>query len=330
MGVRSRQALIIAGPTCSGKSVLALALARRLGGTVINADAMQVYRELRILTARPTPADEAAVPHALYGIRPVARAGDVAWWRTAALAALEDAPGMPILCGGTGLYFRSLVHGLADIPPPDQAARADARALLQSIGAPALHARLRQVDPQTAGSLQPADSQRVARAWEVFCSTGRGLAEWQSQPHAPLAGWRFTAIRLDPPRETLRAAITSRFAAMLQAGALAEVAALLDQRLDPALPGMRAHGVPELSAHLRGETSLDEAAARAIAATGRYTKRQRTWLRHHALADPSRTHIIHARIADMQQLSESYLDNLITFIINDDPEADRKTVDYEY
>ncbi len=293
---------------------------------MINADAMQVYRELRVVTARPTPDDEAVAPHVLYGIRPVALAGDVAWWRAAALSALESAPGLPILCGGTGLYFRALSHGLADIPPPQPAARAEARALLQSIGAPALHERLMQVDPQTAGQLEPADGQRVGRAWEVFVSTGRGLAAWQSQPLTPLQGWRFTAIRLDPPRDALRSAISYRFAAMLQAGALAEVAALLDQDLDPALPGMRAHGVPELSAHLRGEISLAEAASRAIAATRRYTKRQTTWFRHHELADPTRTHIIHARIADMQQLSESYLDNLIAFISNEHPEADRKTV----
>jgi tRNA dimethylallyltransferase len=329
MGVRPRQALIIAGPTCSGKSALALALARRLGGTVINADAMQVYRELRVLTARPTPADEAAVPHLLYGIRPVAMPGDVAWWRAAALSSLQTAAGLPILCGGTGLYLRALTHGLADIPPPHPAARAEARALLHSIGAPALHDRLHKVDPQTAAQLQPADGQRIARAWEVFFGTGRGLAAWQTQPLQPLPGWCFTAIRLDPPRDTLRAAISHRFTTMLQAGALAEVAALLDQHLDPALPGMRAHGVPELSAHLRREITLAEAAARASAATSRYTKRQATWFRHQELATPAHTHIIHARISDMQQLSESYLDILINFIISDRPEADRKTVDNE-
>ncbi len=314
--VADRAALIIAGPTCSGKSALASALARRLGGTVINADAMQVYRELRIITARPTPAEEAAVPHALYGVRGIADPGDAAWWRGAALAEMAAAAGLPILCGGTGLYFHALTQGIADIPPPDPPARAEARALLAEIGPAALHARLAQVDPATAARLRPADSQRIARAWEVWRGTGRALAAWQSETRLPAAGWRFAAIHLDPPRDVLRAAITARFAAMLEAGALAEVAAVLALGLDPSLPGMRAHGVPELAAHLRGEITLPEAAGRAIAATARYTKRQATWFRHHVLADPARTHIIHARIADMQQLSESFMDGIVTFVQN--------------
>jgi len=314
-----RAALIIAGPTASGKSALALALARRLDGVVINADAMQVYRDLRILTARPTLLDEAAVPHALYGVRPIADPGDVAWWRTAALAAMDEASEtgrLPILCGGTGLYFHALAHGLADIPPPDPIARNEARHLLQTLGAPGLHARLLREDPQTALRLKPGDGQRIARAWEVLSATGRGLAAWQAQTQRPLTGWRFAAIRLAPPRPSLAAAIAGRFESMLQAGALAEVAALLDQRLACALPGMRAHGVPELAAHLRGEIDLPHAALRAIAATRRYTKRQATWFAHHQLADPARTHIIHARISDMQQLSESSLDFFVNFIIN--------------
>jgi tRNA dimethylallyltransferase len=173
-------ALIVAGPTASGKSALALMLAERLHGAIINADAMQVYRELRIITARPTPEDEARVPHALYGIRPATEPGSVAWWRDAALAAMADARAagrLPILTGGTGLYFASLTDGLAAIPDPGPAAREEARRLLKDIGAAALHARLAAADPTTAARLRPTDSQRIARAWEVLRGTGRGLAE---------------------------------------------------------------------------------------------------------------------------------------------------------
>ncbi len=280
-------ALIVAGPTASGKSALALGLAQRLGGTVINADSMQVYRELRIVTARPTPAEEAMAPHALYGVRPAAEPGSAAWWRgeaLAAMAAAREAGRLPILCGGTGLYFAALTHGIADIPEPDEAARGEARWLLAEHGPNGLHAALAKVDQATAARLRPSDSQRVARAWEVWRSTGRGLAAWQADPVAPPA-WRFSAILLDPPRPDLRAAIAGRFQAMLAAGALDEVRALLAQRLDPSLPAMRAHGVPELSAHLRGELSLAEAARRTELVTGQYTKRQATWFRHRSMAD---------------------------------------------
>jgi tRNA dimethylallyltransferase len=220
---------------------------------------------------------------------------------------------LPILCGGTGLYFLSLTQGIADIPPPGDAARDEARALLAQIGPAALHARLAAQDPETAKRIDPADSQRIARAWEVWRGTGKGLVAWQSQS-APPAPWRFSAILLDPPRPALRAAIATRFAAMLQAGALDEVRALLAQNLDPALPAMRAHGVPELAAHLRGEISLAEAERRATLATGQYTKRQATWFRHHDLAPKHRTHTIHARIAGQAQLSEQNRESLITFI----------------
>ena len=299
-------ALIVAGPTASGKSALALALAERLHGTIINTDAMQVYRELRTLTARPTKAEEARVPHRLYGVRPAADPGSVAWWRDAALAEMAAARTtgrLPILTGGSGLYFTALTEGLAEIPDPGPIARAEARALLQDIGPAALHARLAVADPATAARLRPTDSQRIARAWEVWPGTGTGLAAWQTRakPHAP---GKFVAIVLDPPRADLRAAIAARFAAMLGEGALDEVRALLALNLDPALPAMRAHGVPELSAHLRGEISLQQAASRIELATGQYTKRQATWFRHHNLAAPAYTHMIHARIASPEQFSE--------------------------
>ena len=303
------QALILAGPTASGKSALALALARRFGGTVINADSMQLYRELRVLTARPTPEEQAEVPHRLYGVRAAAEAASVAWWRAAALAEMDAAHAagrLPILTGGTGLYFLSLTEGLSAIPPVPAPARMEARALLTELGAPALHARLAAVDPETAAGLRPGDSQRIARAWEVWRGTGRGLAAWQREgARTGPAPWRFAAILLDPPRDILRAAIAARFDRMLAEGALEEVRALLAQRLDPALPAMRAHGVPELGAYLAGRMTLERARERTVLNIGQYTKRQATWFRHHVLADPGRTHIIHARITGDAQFSGS-------------------------
>ena len=308
-----RHALIVAGPTCSGKSALALNLAERLGGTVINADSMQVYRELRIVTARPTQAEEARVRHRLYGVRPASDAGSVAWWRNAALAEMEASVGVPILCGGTGLYLCALTAGIATIPEPSAEGREEARALLRIHGPEALHARLAAADPDTAARLGRSDSQRIARAWEVWRSTGTGLAAWQAQTQIP-APWRFSAILLDPPRDALRAAIATRFDAMVEKGAVDEVSELLALRLDPGLPAMRAVGVPELAAYLAGEISLAEASARASLASGQYIKRQATWFRNQKLADLAHTHTIHARIAGLEQLSERESTDLLNFV----------------
>jgi tRNA dimethylallyltransferase len=311
-------AWLVAGPTASGKSALALALAERIGGAVINADSMQLYRELRVLTARPTPEEEARAPHLLYGVRPASEAASVAWWRGAALAAMEAARAdgrIPILCGGTGLYFLSLTQGLSEIPPIPAPAREEARALLAELGPEALHARLAEVDPDTAAMLRPSDSQRLARAFEVWRGTGRGLRAWQQQGAASgPAPWRFAALLLDPPRDALRAAIVARWEAMLRLGALDEVRALAAQGLDPALPAMRAHGVPELAAYLAGRMTLEAASARAILNTGQYTKRQATWFRHHELATPSDTHTIHARIAGVTKDSESLWREIFDFV----------------
>ncbi|MBN9507927.1 MAG: tRNA (adenosine(37)-N6)-dimethylallyltransferase MiaA [Alphaproteobacteria bacterium] len=310
------RALIVAGPTASGKSALALGLAQRLGGCVINADAMQLYRELRVLTARPSPEEEAMVPHFLYGVRAAAAPASAAWWREAALGAMAAARAegcVPILCGGSFLYLAGLVEGLAAIPEPGPTARAEARRLLAEIGPAALHAGLAKVDPATAARLRPTDSQRVARAWEVWRGTGRGLAAWQAERGAP-APWRFAAVLLDPPRAALREAIAARFAAMLRAGALEEVRGLLALGLDPALPALRAHGVPELSAHLRGTLTLAEAERRAVLVTGQYTKRQATWLRHRPLIDPAHTHTIHARCTGLAQLSACETAPLMNFL----------------
>jgi tRNA dimethylallyltransferase len=232
------------------------------------------------------------------------------------MEAASAAGSVPILCGGTGLYFSALTGGLADIPEVGEDARAEARRKLAEEGPEALHAALAEVDGATAARLRPSDSQRIARAWEVWRGTGRGLSEWQAQQDqsAAAAPWRFTAVLIDPPRETLRAAISTRFSAMLGAGAVDEVRALLALGLDPALPAMRAHGVPELSAYLRGEIPLAEAARRTELVTGQYTKRQATWFRHQKLASPERTHTIHARITGMRQFSERERADLLNFI----------------
>ena len=310
-------ALLVAGPTASGKSALAMLLAQRLGGVVINADSMQVYRELRVLTARPTAEEEASVPHDLYGVHPAAEAASVAWWREAALGAMARAVAagrLPILCGGTGLYFSSLTVGLSAMPAIPAEVRAEARAMLEREGAAALHERLAAADPVSAGRLRAGDGQRVARAWEVWRATGRGIAAWQAEaPATGAAPFDFGAILIDPPREALRDAIGLRWEAMMAGGAMEEVRALRAQALDPALPAMRAHGVPELSAVLEGGLSLEEAGRRACLAIGRYTKRQATWFRHHALA-PCRTHIINARIADATQFSESRMGQILSFL----------------
>jgi tRNA dimethylallyltransferase len=319
-GSGNMRAVVVAGPTCSGKSALALALAERLGGTIINADAMQVYRDLRVLTARPTQADEARAPHRLYGVRPAAENSTAAWWRDSAIAAMHEASAigsLPILCGGTGLYFAALTQGLAPIPEPGEAARAEARALLKELGAAGLHARLMREDPATASGLRPSDSQRLARAWEVWRGTGRGLRSWQDAPAGPAGAdfaYDLTAILLDPPREALRAAITRRCAAMVAEGVLDEVRALLALRLDPAVPAMRAHGVPEFSAALSGEITLSEATRRTALVTGQYTKRQATWFRHRDIAAASRTHRFLARYGHDKQFSESFLDETLRFI----------------
>ncbi len=318
-GTKLPRALLVAGPTASGKSALAIAIAERLNGTIINTDSMQVYQELRVLTARPSPEEEALVPHRVYGIRPAAEAGSVAWWRDEALAAMDEARAagrLPILTGGSGMYFAALTDGLTEIPDPGPEARSEARRLLAEQGPAALHASLAHVDPATAARLRPEDGQRIARAWEVWRGTGIGLSAWQNRRGAP-APWAFSAIRLDPPRDSLRAAIATRFDAMLRQGALEEVRALLALDLDPGLPAMRALGVQEIGAYLRGTMSLEEAGRRTTLMTGQYTKRQATWFRHRPLTSEARTLTINARFSSIAQFSESQSDELFTFIENE-------------
>jgi tRNA dimethylallyltransferase len=321
-GASRRRAVLIAGPTCSGKSALALAIAGVCEGVVINADSMQVYRELRILTARPAEDDERAVPHALYGVRQAAEGGDAAWWLGAAISAMESAWAagrVPVLCGGTGLYFSALTGGLAAVPVVAEAVRAEARELLAELGAEALHARLAMVDPVTAGRLRARDGQRVARAWEVWAGTGRGLAAWQDAgSEGGATGWDFRAFHVDPPRAELRAASGARCEAMVGAGVLQEVAAIWALDLDPALPAMRAHGVREFGAYLSGEISLEAAVARTAMVTGQYTKRQATWFRHHDLAEEGGVRRILARVQGVEQFSASQMADMRHFVLGDD------------
>ena len=288
MGNQEIPVLIVAGPTCSGKSALALDIALRRGGTVINADSMQVYRELRLLTARPTAEDEARVPHRLYGVVSVAEAFSAARWRDMALAAIAAAAAegrVPVLCGGTGLYIKALTDGLSPIPEIPQSVRRAVRARFEDAGTEAVHRALLAADPEAAGRLPPQDRQRLLRALEVFETTGRSLVSWQREPaDGPPHGLRFHTILLEPPRPALYAACDARFRAMIGAGALAEVAALRALNLDPSLPAMKALGIPGLLDHLAGKCDLETAVAAAQQATRNYAKRQNTWFQHQIIA----------------------------------------------
>jgi len=279
----SFDAVLIAGPTASGKSHHALALAQEIGGVVINADSMQVYREAPILTAQPSDADKERVPHLLYGHVSVQKLYSTGSWRADAVKALAEALAMnrtPIFVGGTGLYFMALTDGLADVPPTPPEIRDAARALLDDIGVEALHARLTDRDPVTASRLRASDPQRVLRAFEVFEATGRPLAEWQSVPAEPVLKQRkIAAFVLDPPRAELRLRIAARFEAMLEQGGLEEARKLAG--LDPALPAAKLLGLRPLQALAAGTLSRAEALDAAITGTRQFAKRQMTWFRHH-------------------------------------------------
>jgi len=276
--------LIVGGPTASGKSALALDLALRLRGMVINADSMQVYKELRILSARPTPADEERVPHRLYGTLPARERCSAGRWCDLALAEIAGARAkqlLPILVGGTGLYFRSLLRGLAPIPPVPQGIRDTAVELHTEVGAAEFHRLLAVRDPDSAARIHPANTQRVLRAYEVFEATGKSLGDWQNEAagEAGYAG-KVVALVLEPPREVLYAACDARSKLMAAAGGIEEVAALLTLEIDPALPIMKALGVREFAALLAGDAKRDEAIKNLRRATRNYAKRQATWFRH--------------------------------------------------
>jgi tRNA dimethylallyltransferase len=280
----NNNAVLIAGPTASGKSALALELAAATGGVVVNADSMQVYRDLRVITARPTPAEEARVPHRLYGEVDAAINFSAGAWLAAAaeiLVGLRAQNRLPIFTGGSGLYFKALTRGLSAVPPIPGEIREGVRTRLERDGVEALHAELAQRDPVSAERLKSRDRTRVARALEVVEATGRSLTDWHRDGLPPLLPpGSFSALFLEPKREELYARIDARFDAMLAAGALEEVAALAARQLDPLLPAMKAHGVPALIRHLKGEIALDEAAAIGRADTRHYAKRQFTWFRH--------------------------------------------------
>jgi tRNA dimethylallyltransferase len=278
------KAVLIAGPTASGKSALALELAISAGGTVINADSMQVYRDLRIITARPTQDEEARSPHRLYGHVDAAVNFSAGAWVADAAKVLEEAEAesrLPIFIGGTGLYFKALTTGLSVVPPIPAEIRENVRARLERNGVEALHAELARRDPRAAERLNLRDRTRIARALEVAEATGRSLLDWHHEGQPPLLPRdSFRAVFLAPERDELYARIDARFDAMLRAGALEEVERLAARKLDPLLPAMKAHGVPALIRHLRGELSLEQAATIGRADTRHYAKRQFTWFRH--------------------------------------------------
>ena len=276
--------VIVTGPTASGKSGLALALAEAFDGIVINADSMQVYRELRVLTACPGAEALARAPHRLYGVLPGREACAAGRWRALALeeiAAAQAAGRLPLVVGGTGLYLRALATGLTRVPSVPQELRAAARRRHQELGAAAFHAALAARDPVMAARLEPGDSQRLIRAWEVLAATGRSLADWQAHAEAGCEPAPARILRLVclPPRAQLYAACDARFRVMVENGALEEVRALVGLGLEPRLPVMRALGVRELGRHLEGTLTLEDAIARAQQATRNYAKRQMTWLR---------------------------------------------------
>lgn len=280
--------VIVAGPTASGKSGLAAVIAETFGGTVINADSMQVYQELRILTAQPDAAALARAPHRLYGFLPGSEACSAGRWRARALAEIDRAwegGRLPIVVGGTGLYLRALERGLSPVPAVPPEVREAARTHHAALGGQAFHAALAERDPETAARLHPGDAQRLIRAWEVLEASGRSLADWQRESGGRGLTCRRLRLVLAPPRAILYAACDRRFLDMMAAGALDEVRRLLALRLDPSLPVMKALGVPHLARHLAGEMTLEEAVAAAQQATRRYAKRQMTWLRTQVLAE---------------------------------------------
>jgi tRNA dimethylallyltransferase len=274
---------LIAGPTASGKSALALRLARETGGEIINADALQLYRDLRILSARPSADEEAAAPHHLFGVADAADGWSVGRWLTAAGAAIAEiaARGRPaIVVGGTGLYFRALTQGLADIPPVPRAQREAAEAVYDADGEAAVREALRSLDPEAETRISPGDRQRLTRALAVARATGRALSAWQAETRPAIAANAWRAVVLEPPREALYARIDERLVAMAAAGAVEEAAALMARGLDPRLPAMKAVGLRELAAHAAGEVSLEAAIAAAQQSSRRYAKRQLTWFRN--------------------------------------------------
>lgn len=273
---------LIAGPTASGKSALALRLAQAVGGEILGADALQVYRDLPVLTAAPGPDDLAAAPHHLVGTVDAAEPWSTGRWLSAAREVIDRlaARGTDVIvAGGTGLYFEALVNGLADIPAVPAGVRAQAGEDYSRLGEAAFRERLARADPAAAERILPGDRQRLCRAWEVFAATGRALSAWQSETSGGLPAGSWTGVRLMPPRAALYTRGDARFAAMVAGGAVEEVRALLARQLDPALPACKAVGVRPLAAFLSGEATLEAALAGGQRETRNYVKRQEVWLR---------------------------------------------------
>ncbi|MEQ8603546.1 MAG: tRNA (adenosine(37)-N6)-dimethylallyltransferase MiaA [Marivibrio sp.] len=301
-------ALVILGPTASGKSALALDAAEAFDGTIVNADSMQIYRELPLLTARPSAAEEARVPHRLYGVLGAGETCSAHRWRALAVAAMEEAAAvgrLPILAGGTGFYVKAMLEGLSPMPEVPDALREGLRARVERQGPEALHRELAEIDPPAAARIAPADRQRIARALEVYEASGRTLSSWQAEPPSgPPPGFAFTVIVLAPPREALVRRIEERFDAMIAAGALAELRALLAADPPADAPLLKAVGAPELAAAARGQMSLAEAAEAAKIATRQYAKRQTTWLKRQILPD----------LILNEQYSEKLMERVFAFI----------------
>lgn len=288
MNCGSKRPILIAGPTASGKSALALELAERTGGVIVNADSMQVYGTLRVLTARPSADEEVRAPHRLYGHVPPSEAYSVARWLADVRRVLDELSGTgqrPIIVGGTGLYFKALTEGLSPIPEVPSLIRNRWRQAVLDDGAAALHRELARRDPAMAARLEPNDGQRIARALEVLEATGRSLLDWQRIPGTPLVCLEATLrLVVDPPRPWLHDRADRRFDQMIALGALDEVRALAALQLDLGLPAMGALGVRPLMAHLAGHMPLSEAIDAGKRETRQYIKRQQTWLKRHMIA----------------------------------------------
>jgi tRNA dimethylallyltransferase len=277
-----KPAILIHGPTASGKTLLSVALAKRLNGEVVNADSMQVYQDLQVISARPTEAEMAEVPHHLFGNVSAAERFSTGRWLDAATPVIEDIQRrgkVPIVIGGTGLYHMALIEGLSQIPPVPEDIRADVAAIAKQGGADALRARLEAVDSETAARFGAGDRQRLARALEVWLATGKSITAFQGAKTRPALGdGEWLGAALTPPRARLYAQIDKRFEGMLMEGAMEEAKALMALDIDPELPAMKAHGIPWLLSYLRGEVTAQTAAEHAKRDTRRYAKRQFTWI----------------------------------------------------